>query len=355
MNSPTNATRARTLKLLRLALPEEGQTEYRLVPDEDYVFIRNMGLLPLLHQHQDQVEMSQRMRERLHGGQAAMARRNLHTSMIAVRIQTLLASQGIRSLVYKGAALAVLNTGSVGGRMFSDIDLLVAPADIQDAHELLRAHGWWQKDFDLPGADTWLFPVTRRITCESTFRSNEHASVDLHWRLDPTQANLRLSFEQVWQERLTLNLHGMGLATLSVPHAALLCAVHATRERWQVWKQMVDWLQLQQQLSDRSAFVDMAREVGALSALGVAAVLEAGIRGDELSSAQQKLFDSVVSQRIIGGALGEATSKVGIWHGTRWRWQVADTLPAACTAAGMPLVRRSMKLALSTANRLLLR
>lgn len=53
-----------------------------------------------------------------------------------------LSSRGTKLYLLKGAAYCLSNTTFSKGRIFSDIDLLVAKNDIQDIEDTLKLHGW---------------------------------------------------------------------------------------------------------------------------------------------------------------------------------------------------------------------
>ncbi len=138
----------------------------------------------------------------------------------------LLARQGIRPLVMKGAALAQTHYGDGALRPRCDVDLLVAPEDREPVDELLTAAGFRRLN-SVRG---------EHISHQSTYVQEQpqgfpHA-YDIHWR--PSNRNL-FAGVQSYGELLgrSVPLPGLGPAarTLAPADALMLACVHRLSHR----------------------------------------------------------------------------------------------------------------------------
>jgi hypothetical protein len=120
--------------------------------------------------------------ERLAGRALDVARRGLAHAVESGRIQRLFDSAGVANLVLKGAAVEMLAYGQLGRKDAWDIDLLVSPADVGAARDLLEAAGYaLVQPMNLRPAQFRTFVDLAR-ECEFTHRDSG-ITVELHWGL----------------------------------------------------------------------------------------------------------------------------------------------------------------------------
>lgn len=169
----------------------------------------------------------------------AVGRRALMVQVLETgRLQQVFDEAGIDSMVIKGPALAVQTTGDPAARGAGDIDLLVDPDRVTDAHELLLASGWSLR----PGYDvkpgTWAWRHVMGAFNAFTY-DGPGSAVDLHWRLDPTLDALP-TFAEAWDRRVRVDLGGVKVDTLC--HADLLAhtSLHTAKDTWRWMRSLVD-------------------------------------------------------------------------------------------------------------------
>ncbi len=99
---------------------------------------------------------------------------DLHASVAVVRLAESFREEGIRLLLLKGPYLAHTLYGDPMYRPYADLDILVAPGDVEKASGILVRHGYQQEQAG------W----TRRIHFHLGFRPPEswYPPVELHWR-----------------------------------------------------------------------------------------------------------------------------------------------------------------------------
>jgi hypothetical protein len=112
----------------------------------------------------------------------------------AERLCAALAAGGIESVVLKGAALARTVYPRPGVRTFRDLDLLVRPAQREDAHRLLLTLGY--RDAVPPA----LVEVYRRHHFHFILEGLGRPRVELHWSLVRPDEPYRLSADDLLHE-----------------------------------------------------------------------------------------------------------------------------------------------------------
>lgn len=108
-----------------------------------------------------------------------------------------LSAANIRTMLLRGAAIAVGYRGDAGTRPMNDMDVLVPPADFDRARSVARSAGW------LPPVATQ--PLERRIAAASV-RNPYGRLVRLHWQ---PSANLSLPgsrWDELWQRAVPVRI-----------------------------------------------------------------------------------------------------------------------------------------------------
>jgi hypothetical protein len=142
-----------------------------------------------------------------------------HAELVAVLAE--LSAEGVRPIVFKGAALAHSHYPAPHVRVRADTDLLVAPTDVRSLADVLDRRGY-------------IRPVEtsgRLVSYQSHYHKTDRYGVthafDVHWRISNLQmlAN-RVTYEELWQSRVPLAALGSSAVTIDDVHALLLALVH---------------------------------------------------------------------------------------------------------------------------------
>lgn len=180
-------------------------------------------------------------------------------------VSKILESAGIPALVYKGVVVASLNQGTWLGRESVDVDVLVAPDTVGDAHEAFVAAGLtrFRSRTDPPSA------FFKFHSFENAY-SGLAKTVDLHWRVD-SQRQLGIPFDTLWQGRQRIVNQGVNVWTPSQAVSILLSAIHGGKEFWYALRHMLDFASSVSGLgADEWVDVEAAAEFGAAKPLSVA-------------------------------------------------------------------------------------
>jgi hypothetical protein len=141
--------------------------------------------------------------------------RNASLAQKLVELLGTLGAEGIRSLPFKGPVLEVsYKNGAV--REFSDLDILVDPADYDRAQELLLSKGYERvNDF---GWECCLHDPAYGV------------SVDLHQGITGDNFPISVDFEDLWGRRRRSRIGGADIDVPSVEDTLLIQSVHFAKD-----------------------------------------------------------------------------------------------------------------------------
>jgi hypothetical protein len=147
-----------------------------------------------------------------------------------VAVLAALRAVGISALAIKGPVSATLCYGDFGLRTFSDIDLLVEPAAVAAASELLESRGY-APQFKLSPA--WQARLVRFGT-EHLFRhADGRRLVDLHWCLMPRGYSFTPDHAGVFARRQTVRIGAAEVPTLGDEPTLLFLLLHGMKHDWE--------------------------------------------------------------------------------------------------------------------------
>lgn len=166
----------------------------------------------------------------LEAWRAAARQRTLLQTLETVRAWELLDRAGVGVLAFKGQPLAVQTTGRADARGPGDVDLLVVPGQLVDAHRVLTGAGWRLREGARIEPGSWAWRHVSRWGNALTY-VGEGADVDLHWRLELTP-DAHPPFDVLRSRAEQVALGTSTLTTLGRYDALRHLAAH--REGW-VW------------------------------------------------------------------------------------------------------------------------
>jgi Uncharacterised nucleotidyltransferase len=165
---------------------------------------------------------------------------NRHLASELVRLTNLLNDAGVATLSMKGPMLAEIAYGSIEGRQFVDLDLLLHRGDLPRASEVLSA-------------ERYTSMLTRRERAgDPYFQEFEDffsgpggvGGIDLHWQLTPRAFPFAPDEGSVWRRAITIDLMD---AKIGVPdhidHFIYLCA-HGAKHGWHSLSNVCDVAEL---------------------------------------------------------------------------------------------------------------
>jgi hypothetical protein len=187
------------------------------------------GVMPLLHWHlqrQAWAAVPTGPRDALQGEFRRNAVLNLARTGELLRLLRLFRDRGISVLAFKGPTLAAYAYSDLSLRCFSDLDLLLRPAQLVVGEEALLAAGYAMA-LELPSARQadYLRSIGQLPFC----RARDGSLVELHSRLTPQHFHFPLRLEDLWSRVQRVDLLGEEIAALSAEDLLLVLAAHAAK------------------------------------------------------------------------------------------------------------------------------
>lgn len=140
---------------------------------------------------------------------------------------------GVRAMPVKGLVIAEGLYGSLAARPCADLDVLVRPADLPAARDVLRGLGFAQRA--VPGYKALVHQFHDPAWGRGT--GHEHVRVELHWALWADSVR-RLGTDGLWERSIAGSLMDVPIRTMSPEDTLLHLSIHRTRSalrlRWVV-------------------------------------------------------------------------------------------------------------------------
>ena len=149
-------------------------------------------------------------------------------------VSSTLQDGGVPHVVYKGVATTALLGHDWHRRQSADVDVLVSRSRLEGALSVLADAGWEVVDgYHVPNR------LRSYAYCELSL-DRAGILVDLHWRVNASPLVLRIPTETLIESAVDTSLGSSTVPTLNHEHAALVIAVHGTRELWCKGKFILD-------------------------------------------------------------------------------------------------------------------
>ena len=145
------------------------------------------------------------------------------------RLMNDLAGQGIRVIALKGPALALWAYGDVNLRNAGDLDILVAPDEVDRADRTIKKAGYHNST---PG-DRYRDHLHRLLAvADYQLLSTPTVYLELHSRLMVHPSLLPISFDELYNQSTDLQIAGSKIKTLSPEDLLLFLLVHGCQHAW---------------------------------------------------------------------------------------------------------------------------
>lgn len=152
------------------------------------------------------------------------------------RIANAFTAEKIPMLLVKGPALAVCLYGHPAARLFSDLDILVSPADCPRARDVLYALGLQ----DEAGARIAGDPANQRHHLFDF--SHRQYGLELHWCLTTRNFPRALVVDGLFAHSRTVEIHGHTVLTLGERDTLAYLCLHGTQHYWSSLRYLLDFM-----------------------------------------------------------------------------------------------------------------
>jgi hypothetical protein len=208
------------------------------------------AMVPLVRRHLDAagwVGVPDAVRTWLDERHEENRRRNRLLTIELLALLERLEAAGIEALPFKGPIAAHSCYGDLDARLFGDIDLLVAPADMPGAIEVMARSGYEPL---IPLSASQRAAFLRHRTEYPLQRPARGGIVDLHWELFHRQFCFPLVPDRTRIREV--RLAGQAVRTMGAEDQLLMLCAHATKHLWV----RLEWIAAVAWLVDRTADLD---------------------------------------------------------------------------------------------------
>jgi Uncharacterised nucleotidyltransferase len=247
----------------------------------------------------------QRLREQFEANAAS----NLRLTSELVRLLAWLEADGVLAIPFKGPVLAAAVYGNLALRAFSDLDVLVRPADVMRAHATLARQGYRPR-LDLTGTRA---AVAQRRGHEATFTRRDGAvTIELHWDVAPWFFTCPVDLEGMWARREPLELAGRTVSNLAAEDLLLVLCIHGSKHLWARLQWIADTAELVRVRPgvDWDRVHDHARRSGSLRMLRLGLRLAGDLLGTRLPGGMDREIGrdsatAALAAQVVGRLLEE--------------------------------------------------
>lgn len=183
---------------------------------------------------------------------------------------------GIEAIPFKGPVAAHICYGDLDARPFGDIDLLIAPADVRGAIDVMARSGY---DPLIPLSTSQRAAFLRHRTEYPLQRPARGGIVDLHWELFHRQFCFPLVPDR--SRMREVQLAGQPVRTMGTEDQLLMLCAHATKHLWVrlEWIAAVAWLVARTEDMDWDLVEERARGLGGRRMLSLGLALAGDLLG----------------------------------------------------------------------------
>lgn len=195
------------------------------------------------------------------------ARQALWLTRLLFRVKELFKEQGIVALAYKGPVLAALLYDNVMQREYSDIDILIRPADVPRAKAALQSAGF-KPALQLGPQEEKAYLATGY---EYTFHGPKDPNlIEIQWRVLPRFYAIDFDMAGFIRRSRNIPIEEQVIETLSNEDLLLVLCVHAAKHAWS----KLSWIR---EIADigHSTKLDWDQVARQVSELGIRRILAA--------------------------------------------------------------------------------
>lgn len=197
-------------------------------------FSRTHYVLPLLYRRLSEVCSEQVPPERLaemHRLYQDLVIQNLLLTHELTSLLKMITDEGIDVMPYKGPVLAQALYDEVDLRQFGDLDVIIAPKDMQAVEKLMLKAGYQHYLGAKTAVELRAYLQDRANHTYDFLHPTKGILVEVHWRFWPVYFSA-VHPSQVWSRRQSSTLLGRSVSTLSIEDYLLILCMHGSRHMW---------------------------------------------------------------------------------------------------------------------------
>jgi hypothetical protein len=210
----------------------------------------------------------------------AVSSRSRQLSEELVRLSRLLDAGRVDHVPFKGPVLSIEAYGTVDGREYADLDILVPSGQIAAAKRILCDNGY-EVEYALPPAIEAAMLDSRAHYHLGLINYKLLLRVELHWKSDPEYPVERLDDPQWWSQLEAMPIGSTTVRTLPASENLLILILHGSKHHWEWIGSLAELGALAERAGEREwvGIIARARAISASIRLAVGMHLLEAIAG----------------------------------------------------------------------------
>jgi hypothetical protein len=151
--------------------------------------------------------------------------KNIAMGLELLDISTLLESQGMEVLSFKGLALSCMMYEDMSLRQFGDLDLLIRTKDREKMLILLKKHDYTPEITLKNQTKKTFFDAVNVLG----FYAPSKTLIEIHWKLLSKNYAISWNEDRLWQSPQTVTIHHKNIKTLDTTTTLLYLCVHGSK------------------------------------------------------------------------------------------------------------------------------
>jgi len=192
---------------------------------------RRHGVLPLLYQaltSTPDIPMPSETQTFFKHGFMGIVQHNMLMSAELTELMRLFEQSGIKSMAFKGPALAEMAYGSITLRQYGDLDILIKREDLQKSLTLLQERGY-TPEIELPKKTLETF-----YSCVNVIGLHRGGlRVEIHWELLSRNYAVDWDDKKLWSDAQRIEINRRAVTALSFENHILYLCVHGCKHQFE--------------------------------------------------------------------------------------------------------------------------
>lgn len=178
--------------------------------------------------------------ERLKNNATRIAAGNLARFSELLRLHSLLNTNNIPNIPYKGVLLSEALFNDFISRETSDIDFMIKPGNFGQVYELMMQQGYKAQYYYDPAYEKLFL----KSDCEMLFvkeTGNTQLKVEMHWAVTHDMMAVNMPVEELFNKSVSKNTLGAAIQVMDVQSQLMVLLVHhGVNDIWRILRHIVD-------------------------------------------------------------------------------------------------------------------
>jgi hypothetical protein len=162
----------------------------------------------------------------------------LHKTMVLVKVAAAFDTDTIPMLALKGPALAKVLYDNIAMKSSIDLDILIDEQHWEKAVAILRKAGFIRAKYRHELNQPQIRYLKKHFHHQAFFHPQDKVMLEMHWQLNTNKYLLPYSFDELYNNALTVNFGNHNIKTIDPQRAVIYLMIHGAYHAWA----RLDWL-----------------------------------------------------------------------------------------------------------------